>query len=194
MNRIFYIIGKSSAGKDTVYKRLLSDFNFNPVIMYTTRPMRENEQHGREYYFVDEICFNKMLRDGVVIEYRVYNTVCGDWFYFTAENSVNISLGNCLGIGTLDSFLKMKKFFADAVVPIYIESDDYIRLKRAIEREHNQKSPKYTEICRRFIADDTDFSDEKLLSAGINVRFQNDGDIETCISKIKKYLDNFTEV
>lgn len=87
MNRIFYIIGKSSSGKDTVYKYLLSEMNLIPVVMYTTRPMRENEQQGREYYFVDKVCFDKMCGDGEVIESRIYNTVHGQWIYFTAKNN-----------------------------------------------------------------------------------------------------------
>lgn len=190
MNRIFYIIGKSSSGKDTVYKYLLSEMNLIPVVMYTTRPMRENEQQGREYYFVDKVCFDKMCGDGEVIESRIYNTVHGQWIYFTAKNSINISDGDCLGIGTLESFVKIRDFFGSAVIPIYIETDDGIRLSRAVERERTEKIPKYKELCRRFIADCDDFSEDKLSSAGIIRRFCNDSDIESCIQEIKKYINN----
>ncbi len=190
MNRIFYIIGKSSVGKDTVYRRLLSEMNLIPVVMYTTRPMRENERQGREYYFVDKVCFDKMCNDGDVIESRIYNTVHGQWIYFTAKNSINISDGDCLGIGTLESFVKIRDFFGSAVIPIYIETDDGIRLSRAVERERKEKIPKYKELCRRFIADCDDFSEKKLSSAGIITRFRNDSDIESCIQEIKKYINN----
>ncbi len=189
MNRIFYIIGKSSAGKDTVYKRLLAEMNFVPVVMYTTRPMRENEQQGREYYFVSREQFEKMCSDGDVIEKRIYNTVYGEWIYFTAKNSINTEKGNCIGIGTLQSFVQIKKFFGSAVVPIYIEVDDGVRLARAVERERGEKVPKYKELCRRFIADCDDFSEENLKSAGIEMRFRNDDSIEDCISEIKKYIN-----
>lgn len=190
MSRIFYIIGKSSSGKDTVYKYLISKMNFIPIVMYTTRPMRENERQGREYYFVDRACFDKMCSDGDVIESRIYNTVHGEWIYFTAKNSISITDGNCLGIGTLESFVRIKEFFGSAVIPIYIETDDGIRLSRAVERERMEKIPKYKELCRRFIADCDDFSEEKLSSAGIKRRFHNDSNIESCIEEIKKYINN----
>lgn len=189
MNRIFYIIGKSSAGKDTVYKRLIAEMNFVPIVMYTTRPMRENERQGREYYFVSREQFEKMCSDGNVIEKRIYNTVYGEWIYFTAKNSINTEKGDCIGIGTLQSFVQIKKFFGSAVVPIYIEVDDGVRLARAVERERGEKVPKYKELCRRFIADCDDFSEENLKSAGIEMRFRNDNSIEDCISEIKKYIN-----
>lgn len=188
MNRIFYIIGKSSSGKDTIYKSLLADMELVPIVMYTTRPMRENERQGREYYFTDREQFEKMCNDGDVIERRIYNTVYGEWIYFTAKDSINTAKGDCIGIGTLQSFVQIKKYFGSAVVPIYIEVDDGLRLSRAVERERGEKSPKYKELCRRFIADCDDFSEENLKSAGIDRRFSNNGSIGDCISEIKKYM------
>ena len=193
MNRIFYIIGKSSSGKDTVYKHLTAEMNLVPIVIYTTRPMRENERQGREYYFVDRNQFEKMCSDGDVIEKRIYNTMHGEWIYFTAKNSIDTEKGDCIGIGTLQSFVQIKKFFGSAVVPVYIEVDDGIRLARAVERERMEKNPKYKELCRRFLADCDDFSEEKLSLAGINRRFSNNSDIELCIDEIKKYINNTAE-
>ena len=89
MRRIFYIIGKSSSGKDTIYKELLKKLDLRPIVLYTTRPMRENEIQGREYNFTDFENFYKMKSAGKVIEERIYNTVYGEWAYFTAEGSIN---------------------------------------------------------------------------------------------------------
>lgn len=191
MNRIFYIMGKSSSGKDTVYKNLLSQFGFTPLTLYTTRPVRENEQNGREYFFVDRAYFDKMKSDGKIIEERIYNTVYGEWIYFTGADSVDLDKGNFLGIGTLESYLKLRDYFGnDAVIPIYIEVDDDIRLIRAIERERIEEKPKYTELCRRFIADSEDFSEEKLLAASINKRFSNNTELEHCIDEIKTHINS----
>lgn len=41
--KVFYIIGKSSSGKDTIYKRLLSETNLKPIVPYTTRPMEKEK-------------------------------------------------------------------------------------------------------------------------------------------------------
>lgn len=190
MRYIFYIMGKSSSGKDTIYKHLIAELNLKPIVIYTTRPMREDEQDGREYFFVNKDCFQKMLSDGKIIEKRVYNTVHGEWIYFTAYSSIDISEKNCIGIGTPESFIKMREIFGDAVIPVYIEVDDDIRLSRAIERERNEVNPKYKELCRRFLADCDDFSEENLLSAGIIKRFQNNSDIYSCIDEIKRYIVN----
>ena len=191
MNCIFYIMGKSSSGKDTIYNRIRSEENLIPVVLYTTRPMRENEENGREYHFVDRTCFDKMKSEGKVIEERIYNTIHGEWIYFTSSDSIDIEKGNCIGIGTLESYVKIKEHFGEAVVPIYIEVEDGLRLARAVERERTQTNPKYAELCRRFLADSIDFSEEKLIEAGIMRRFSNDGDIEECIDEIKREMRNW---
>lgn len=188
MNRIFYIMGKSSSGKDSIYKKLLAELGFDPLVIYTTRPMRENELEGREYHFVDKDEFLRMKKNNAVIEERHYDTVHGEWIYFTAKDSIDLSR-NILGIGTLESYVKLRDYFGGKVVrPIYIEVDDGIRLLRAVERERIEVQPKYAELCRRFLADTADFSEENLDAAGITKRFSNDGKIEECIDDIIEYI------
>lgn len=188
MNRIFYIMGKSSSGKDSIYKKLIAELGFDPLVIYTTRPMRENETEGREYHFVDKDEFLRMKKNNAVIEERHYDTVHGEWIYFTAKDSIDLSQ-NILGIGTLESYVKLRDYFGGEVVrPIYIEVDDGIRLLRAVERERIEVQPKYAELCRRFLADTADFSEENLAAAGITKRFSNDGKIEDCIADIIEYI------
>lgn len=67
--------------------------------------------------------------------------------------------------------------------------DDGIRLQRALDREKMQEELKYTEMCRRFLADTDDFSDEKIRMAHINKRFYNI-DAETCFGEIAEYIQN----
>ena len=52
MGKIFYIMGKSASGKDTIYKRILQEYEktVKHIIGYTTRPIREGEQDGVEYF------------------------------------------------------------------------------------------------------------------------------------------------
>ncbi len=189
MNHIFYIMGKSSSGKDTFFSRAVAELELIPIVLYTTRPVRDNETEGREYHFVDRKVFEEMLKEGRVIEERTYDTIYGKWTYFTAEDSIALGKGDCIGIGTLESYIKIREFYGrDRVIPLYIEVADDIRLIRAVERERKQSSPKYTELCRRFIADSEDFSDEKLSQAGITVRFYNNGEPDECFAKIKRYI------
>ena len=87
MSKIFYVMGKSSSGKDTIYKRLMEkNPDFRTVVPYTTRPVRDGEKDGVEYFFADEAQLNEMQEAGKVIEVRSYNTRCGVWTYFTADD------------------------------------------------------------------------------------------------------------
>ena len=56
MSKIYYMIGKSSTGKDTLFKRILFDetLQLKTLVSYTTRPIRDGETEGIEYFFCDE--------------------------------------------------------------------------------------------------------------------------------------------
>ena len=191
MGKIFYIMGKSSSGKDTIYKKLLGDreLELRNIILYTTRPMRQGELPGREYYFVGEETFQEFQKQGKIIEARTYQTVYGPWIYFTADDGqIELDKRNYLGIGTLESYMNMKHYYGeDKLYPLYIEVEDGERLKRAIRREELQQEPKYAEMCRRFLADTEDFSEEILKRAGITKRFSNI-DLESCIKELKNCI------
>lgn len=193
MSKIFYIMGKSAAGKDKVYSRLAKDksLDLKKLILYTTRPVRDGETDGVQYYFTDDKKLKEFEKAGKVIEARSYNTIYGVWTYFTADDGqVDLNKGNYLGIGTLESFQKMKKYYGkEVVVPIYIEVEDGERLIRAIRREQEQETPKYEELCRRFLADQEDFSEEKIREAEIEQRFVND-DLDLCVENIMKYINS----
>ena len=190
MGKIYCVMGKSSSGKDTVYKKLKEQYKeFRLIVPYTTRPIREGEKDGVEYYFVDPEQFRAMKEDGKVIESRSYNTKCGIWTYFTADDG-QVSVGNdsYLGIGTLESFVRLREYYGNEVMwPVYIEVEDGERLERALAREKTQEVPKYEEMCRRFLADQNDFSEENILKAGIWKRFENHN-LDECVKEIVNYI------
>ena len=193
MGKIFYIMGKSSSGKDTIYKKLSERMpELQRIVPYTTRPIRDGEQEGVEYHFVGEDRLREMQEAGRVIEVRAYNTKHGVWKYFTADDGqINLEKENYLVIGTLESFQALKKYFGEEkIVPIYIEVDDGVRLSRALEREQREKEPRYEEMCRRFLADSADFSEENLRRAGIWKRFVN-MELERCLEEIGAYIKDF---
>ena len=182
-------MGKSASGKDTIYQKLLEnpELHFRRLIIYTTRPIRDGEKDGQEYYFVNEDEFQCLKASGKIIEDRGYESVYGLWRYFTVDN-MNLEKYNYLGIGTLESYEQLKKYYGEnKVCPVYIEVEDGMRLKRAIAREETQEIPKYEEMCRRFLADSQDFSEANIKAAGISRRFQN-MDFITCMSDIEKYV------
>ena len=162
MGKIFCLMGKSSTGKDTIYKELLGneELGLKRMVPYTTRPIRVGETEGVEYHFTDEAGYQKLLEDGRIIEARAYDTVHGVWRYFTVqEEALDLTKDNYCLIGTLEVYTKIRDYFGEEhVVPIYIEVEDGERLLRAISREKLQETPKYEEMCRRFLADAKDFS------------------------------------
>lgn len=183
-------MGKSASGKDTIYKRLLNECpGLRPLILYTTRPMRDGESQGVEYYFVSQEELKNFEDAGKIIELRKYQTVAGIWSYATIDNGeLGYNHENYLAIGTLESYKKMLDYFGkDIIIPIYIVVEDGLRLERALIRERQQKVPNYMELCRRFLADEKDFSPEKLEINQIN-KFYENNDLEQCIMEIKKKL------
>ena len=192
MGKIFCVMGKSASGKDTIYRELLThkELSLRRVIPYTTRPIRDGEVDGDTYFFCSEKQVQELQDAGKIIELRTYHTVYGPWKYFTVDDGqFDEPTGNYLMIGTLETYGKIRTYFGeDRVIPIYIEVEDGERLIRAILREREQEKPGYAELCRRFLADEGDFSEEKLLAAGIERRFQN-RELEACLEEIRGELE-----
>lgn len=190
MGKIFCFMGKSASGKDTIFNQVSEDCpNILRITPYTTRPIRDGEIDGVQYHFVDIETYKRMVDDKEVIEARSYQTKYGVWTYFTASKNIDLN-NNYMCINTLDGYNSLVKFFGeDKVVPIYIEVEDGIRLERALQREKKEKVPKYFEMCRRFLADEEDFSLDNLMDANINVRFNNT-DLVDCIIEIENYINS----
>lgn len=191
MGKIFCFMGKSACGKDTIYKQILSDRSLplKTLTPYTTRPIRDGEQNGVEYYFLTEEQQQKLAQQGKIIELRAYQTVHGIWKYFTVnDHQLDLAHNDYLIIGTLESYLRLQEYFgADSLIPLYIELESGERLQRALNRERLQTEPKYAELCRRFLADEADFSAENLEHAGICKMFLNN-DLDTCTKEIISYI------
>lgn len=188
---LYILMGKSSSGKDTIFKELINDkeLDINTIVTYTTRPVREGEADGVEYNFVSREDMERMESSGKVIERRTYNTIYGEWDYFTVDDGLyDICRKDYLIIGTLESFEKIRDYYGhDKVVPLYIEVEDGERLSRALARERGQAEPKYAEMCRRFLADEEDFRMDRLEKLGIKDIYNNN-DIGDCICKLKQEI------
>lgn len=113
MSKIFFVLGKSCSGKDTIFQSLKENkqLNLKTVVGYTTRPMRVNEKDGVEYFFVDQNKLEELKKAKKVIECRDYNTVYGIWSYFTVDDGqIDLNNGDYLYIGTLESYEQMIDF------------------------------------------------------------------------------------
>lgn len=210
MGKIFVVMGKTSSGKDTVYKRVLDSLTVSAgntapktVVIYTTRPMRPGETNGVEYFFATEEELQKLREEGKVIEERCFHTVHGPWYYFTVnDGQIDLEKNSYLMINTLAGFESIRNYYRkeeeppaekdEKVIPVYIEADPKDRLLRYINRESLQKSPNYKEVCRRFLADEDDFAEEKLQNLGITKRYFNQ-DLEQCCKEIEADIISLLE-
>lgn len=190
MPEIIFLMGKSASGKDKIRRQLEMDekLALHPVVIYTTRPMREGEKQGVDYHFVSEAQAQKLFASGRLIEKRTYQTIQGPWHYFSMDDGQILLNGTSryLVVGTLESYNAYVQYFGQKhLYPVLIKTEDGLRLRRAIHREEKQEKPDYQEVCRRFLADSADFSEENIRNAGITRVFDNNGELAACVEEIR---------
>lgn len=191
MGKIVLLMGKSASGKDFAMAKLLKEnrFSLKPIIMHTTRPPRIGEVEGREYYFSTEEEMKNLEEKGKIIEQRKYDTIFGPWYYFTTNTHIDLENHNYLALNTLvglDQYLRYYK--KEEIVSILIDVEDGLRLTRALEREKRQQNPKYDELCRRFLADSSDFSKENIEKRQITSIIENNDSPDVLMDNLNKVL------
>ena len=194
MGKIAIIMGPSSCGKDSIFKVLMQNnpYQLQPIVLCTTRPKRDGEIEGKTYYFKTEEEMKKLNADKQIVESRVYDTFYGKWYYFTCNQGITLKDYNYATINTLTAYDQFCAYYGkENIIPIYIELDSGIRLQRALNREIQQQEPKYEEMCRRFLADQQDFSLENIQRRNIINRVDNTGTIEDSVMQIDKILKKY---
>jgi len=192
------LLGKSATGKDSIARELLRKYEgrLDWVIPYTTRPIRIDERKDVNYHFVSDEKLEELEAAGKVLERRDYETVHGRWSYFTADDGqFDLNRRSVLMVGTPDAFCGlMKTLGRDKLVAILVELDAEERLMRAVWREKKQLCPSYSEVCRRFLADEKDFAPERLREKlGSEVYRIYNWDFDACIAQASSIFDQILE-
>ena len=178
--KIYYIMGKSCSGKTVFFNKLLADkgLHLNPIVTYTTRPMRRNEKEGVEYHFITDDQANELLKSNKVIECRTYDTEYGVWSYMTVDDGQFKDDKKYIGIGTIESYRSLvMRFGTSVMVPLCIEASPATLLARSVARLDDNDEKGYMEACRRYIKDAVDYSDANLNRCGIYTRYNNDSTV-----------------
>ena len=150
MYKIIAIMGEAGTGKDSLMQEILKlKPEFHEIISCTTRPMRQGEAEGVNYYYYTPEYFGDRVLHDEMLECTVFN----DWFYGTSYDSVrsdcvNIGVFNPTGVESL-----LARPDVDVKV-IRVVAEDKTRLIRQLNRE---EWPDVREIVRRFNADWMDF-------------------------------------
>ena len=151
--KILALFGKSASGKDTIQKWIVSNYPkiTNKIVSCTTRPPREGEQEGVDYFFLTDEEFATKVLDGSMLEATSFR----EWFYGTSldqldPEKINVGVFNITGVECILEDPRLE------VQPVWIHASDKTRLLRSLNREEN---PDCKEICRRFQADEKDFDE-----------------------------------
>ena len=129
---IYIITGPSGVGKNTIINELSNHLEFYFSISHTTRPRRDNEIDGKDYYFIKEDEFENLIKSDQMIEYEQY----GEFYYGTSKEE----LSNDSSIIILDlevngatKLLEENNNFKG----IFIDIDDYELINRLKNRGHD---------------------------------------------------------
>lgn len=182
---IIALLGKAGAGKDTV-ARILVENNpeWHMMISCTTRPMREGEKEGINYYYLTNEEFAAKVLNGDMLEAVCFN----NWYYGTDKTTllpgINVGVFNPEGY---DCFLESAKIDPElTVIGFYVDVDDKIRMMRQLTRETD---PDVKEICRRYFADLDDFDDIDYLNLK-KVSNDNLDDLNYTTRYIQEFVEN----
>jgi guanylate kinase len=130
---LFVVAAPSGAGKSSLVKALLElDSHLAVSISHTTRKPRGQEQHGREYWFVDERTFRSMIEHGDFFEWA---EVHGN-LYGTSRKAIEDRLNHGEDVVLeidWQGALQIKKLFPDAVL-VFILPPSYEELLQRLQR------------------------------------------------------------
>lgn len=182
---IIALLGKAGAGKDTIAQALVErNQEWHMMISCTTRPMREGEKEGVNYYYLTNEEFAAKVLNGDMLEAVCFN----NWYYGTDKTTllpgINVGVFNPEGY---DCFLESAKIDPElTVIGFYVDVDDKIRMMRQLTRETD---PDVKEICRRYFADLDDFDDIDYLNLK-KVSNDNLDDLNYTTRYIQEFVEN----
>lgn len=192
MNKLFMLLGRSSCGKDTLMKRVIAEGLAYPLIYHTTRPRREGEVNGVQYFFGDDNDFKKSKKSDSILEYRSYNVHGSVWYYWTEYDIQFRQDKNLICTGTLDMLKSYRDKIIDYdIIPIMITVNDLLLVERALGREKQMATPNIVEMCRRYISDYEDYSSDKVRESNIQYFISNDSSIEESTNKLFEIVNQY---
>ena len=190
-NKLLIMLSKSSCGKDYVVNKLVSDYNFQPLISHTSRPRRPSEINHLSYHFVSTNEFLSMISNDEFIEYRTYNTLVDNvpdiWYYGLSKNTID-KLNTSTNYVTIFDVQGAKDFIEyygrENCYVCMINCDDNIREERAKLRGGFSQF----EWDRRLASDLVIFSKDNT-NGLIDYYIDNDGTLEELNDEVKHYID-----
>lgn len=174
------VLGLSASGKDHVVEIIKNKYSLNKVVQFTTRPIRENEIDGQDYYFIFQKRFENLIEAEAFISYRVFNSHFGKWYYGIKEDCLDLSENNIICID-IEGLLELIDFYGEEnIISIFIDVNYETRLNRA----KNRPTFNIQEFNRRY-KDDLEKIDN--IKNKCNYIVENNC-LDDCISDIENIL------
>lgn len=184
---VIVLCGMCGTGKDTIRKELIKR-GCKSLISYTSRPMREGEEDGKDYWFISKEEIEKMKNNNELMDYREYKVYNGDIWGYGHYNYSDINIFNCgvprIVIADLKGAKIFKNKFGDKCIIVYITSNYKERLDRVLSRGDNK-----SEIKRRFKQDSIDFSNDKLYNVVDYIIKNKNGELNKTVNQIMRWVD-----
>ena len=147
MNKRIILVGKAGSGKDFMRKKLESS-NFKYATSYTTRPVRQGEIDGKDYFFITDEQAQSMIENGEFFEYVPFN----GWIYGTTLSQWNQENDESVFIMTPTGLSHVGPDDRKECFVIYVDIDKDVRKERLLNRNMPGDS-----LERRIDADELDF-------------------------------------
>lgn len=171
------LAGASASGKTEVAKALASKYGITKTITTTTRPMRQGEVDGKDYFFVDEKTFQKMIKDDRFVEYTTYNN------YHYGSTKDQIASNKCIVVDPIG--LKAYISLNDSqIITFFLDCSEAIRCERMKLRGDNPDK-----IKSRLIHDREAFKEENIPEVDHHIDSENNNVMEVAEIIYQIYQD-----
>lgn len=126
-HKLFFIVGETASGKDSLTRQLCEDLNLSQIISYTTRPKRDGE--GDTHVFIDDATYENMKAEGNI---AAYTNISGYHYFSTMDQlySNDIYIIDPRGIASIEDLNIKDMDFCT----IYINVPMEVRIDRAVKR------------------------------------------------------------
>lgn len=178
------LTGRMATGKSTIVKEL-KNHGYKELVSFTTRPIRQGEVHGKDYFFIRQHVFEKLIEKDFFIETRKYKTkqdgLDATWYYGLSWDSY---LDNQDGIVILD--FKGTKELAEKIGRenmnvVYLTAPMTVLRERVIGRGDNHQ-----EMERRLLDDKIAFRNaENYADSIVDASGNLEGVINSVLSVLK---------
>jgi guanylate kinase len=177
-SNILVLVGKSASGKTRIMNELTDGNSFKCWVSYTTRPKRQGEVDGYDYYFVPYDAFKRLI----LVDKRVYHTNVGGnaetWYYGHSEFSILNDGNTYVVIEDPDGLRQLiKRYGRNRIFAVYIDADDEVRKARCVQRKDFDE----TEWNRRLEDDTKVFAD---IDKYVNLTVKNNY-LALCVDQIR---------